>query len=319
MHNGGNGNALLEQRGLHKQLSGDGFSTIFINNDQLWNSTPQILKFHFLSGDHARTEEQREKVREAIDEWTWYASVEFEEATAAATSNIRILFDPNDGSWSYVGRQCEKVAVTDATMNLAWLDKSNPSLTTNERAVILHQFGHVLGLLHEHQSPAHGASAISNIGAIIDLYPKTQGWTIQQVYDQVINMYSFSDVSNFSQVDVNSIMHYPQPKELTGLLDDLPYNTKLTDHDKAYIFLQYPSKEIHPKAKEDGWSFQKALDIMGAPEDVQTQVLHLLRADRDSLTGEISPINTRQKIEDWTRSAHASRGLNLGRFRVGSG
>jgi hypothetical protein len=126
-------------------------------------------------------------------------------------------------------------------MNLAWLDRFSP-ITSNERATILHEFGHVLGLLHEHQSPAHGGQAIRNVQAAISLYTKTQGWSVQQVYDQVINVYAMNEVSNFSQVDTSSIMHYPQPKEITGLAQDIPYNTKLTDLDKAYIILQYPRK-----------------------------------------------------------------------------
>ena len=42
-------------------------------------------------------------------------------------------------------------------MNLGWLDDTPVANTTaNERGVILHEFGHVLGLVHEHQSPVRG-------------------------------------------------------------------------------------------------------------------------------------------------------------------
>ena len=302
--------AQLDQRGLHKQLSGDKYSAVFINSDQLWNSTPQILNYCFIGTDFIATDAHREKVRTAVEEWTWYANVEFKEVKYATESDIRIQLDPNDGSWSYVGQQSEKIPVTEPTMNLAWLDKSSPSLTANERAVILHEFGHVLGLLHEHQSPAHGGSAVSNIQAAIDLYTNTQGWSIQDVYHQVINVYNQSDVSSFSQVDTSSIMHYPQPKQITGLAEDIPYNTKLTDLDKAYVILMYPRKELDLRAKADGWSFERALDVMGAPDDVKIRVLRLLQSDRDSSTGQISPVNIRREIEDWTRAAHSKNGAS---------
>lgn len=296
--------SLLRRRGLEKQVGADKVPTVFISQEYLWNGTPQILKYWFLEG----TDVQKQKVRDAIVEWTWYANVQFNEATSAAESNIRIRFDPDDGSWAYVGRQCERIPSADATMNLAWLDKWSDSLTLNERAVILHEFGHALGLLHEHQSPAHGGTAIINIQAAIDLYTKTQGWSIDQIYHQVIDVYKMSDVSNFSQVDIHSIMHYPQPKELTGLPEDIPYNLKLSDLDKAYMMLQYPPKKVHPKAEKNGWSFEKALSVMGAPDDVKDRVLRLLRSDRDDSTGEISPVNTRTLIEDWRRAVHRNSG-----------
>jgi bacillopeptidase F (M6 metalloprotease family) len=36
------------------------------------------------------------------------------------------------------------------TMNLSFIS-SNPMPTDNDRSVILHQFGHVLGLVHEYE------------------------------------------------------------------------------------------------------------------------------------------------------------------------
>lgn len=30
-------------------------------------------------------------------------------------------------------------------------------------------------------------------------------------------------------------MHYPQPKEITGLKEDIPYRTELSDKDKAFM------------------------------------------------------------------------------------
>ncbi|MCJ1320925.1 hypothetical protein MMC15_006266 [Xylographa vitiligo] len=190
---GNDNKSLLDRRGLKQQIGADKVPTVFLSKANLWNDTPQTFRYWFLEG----TDVQKQKVRDAIDEWTWYGNVQFNEATSAAKSNIRIRFDPDDaddGSWSYVGQQCEQIPSTDATMNLAGLDKWSDPLTLNERAVILHEFGRVLGLLHEHQSPAHGGTAIRNIQPAINLYTKTQGWSIQQIYDQFIDVYEMSDV-----------------------------------------------------------------------------------------------------------------------------
>ncbi|RFN45094.1 hypothetical protein FIE12Z_10664 [Fusarium flagelliforme] len=213
--------------GLNYTIGPDKVPTVFANERNFWNGTPQIIRYFFMGGNQL----QHEKVAQAIEEWTWYANISFMEVFSAEESKVRITFDPNDGSWSYIGRQCDSVPLTEATMNLAWVDKFS-HLAANEKAVILHECGHALGLLHEHESPAHRKGAVQNISAALELYKGTQGWTTEQIYEQVINVYNKSDISNYSQVDIQSIMHYPQPKELTGLDQDIPYNAKLSDLDK---------------------------------------------------------------------------------------
>ncbi|MCJ1320924.1 hypothetical protein MMC15_006265 [Xylographa vitiligo] len=106
-------------------------------------------------------------------------------------------------------------------------------------------------------------------------------------------------------------MHYPQPKELTGLPEDIPYNQKLTDLDKAYMILHYPRNKMHPKAEKDGWTFEKALSLIGASDDLKFRVLRLLRLDRDDSTGKICPTNTRILIEDWSRAILQNSGNTL--------
>lgn len=54
-------------------------------------------------------------------------------------------------------------------MNFGWVGGDDSYVTAKERGVILHEFGHALGMLHEHESPARGgvltldvASALTN-------------------------------------------------------------------------------------------------------------------------------------------------------------
>lgn len=40
------------------------------------------------------------------------------------------------------------------TMNLVGIDEEETKITSEERGLILHQFGHVLGMVHEHPGPS---------------------------------------------------------------------------------------------------------------------------------------------------------------------
>jgi hypothetical protein len=103
------------------------------------------------------TPNQRAKVSNVITEWTKYANIKFAQLDSPQSANIRITFDRTSGSWAYVAKEINRVAQSLPTMNLGWLEDTPVANTTaDERGVILHEFGHVLGLMHEHQSPLRG-------------------------------------------------------------------------------------------------------------------------------------------------------------------
>jgi hypothetical protein len=78
---------------------------------------------------------------------TW-SSADDEKAPVA---QVRIGFLQNKGNWAFVGRQSEiRTKGNCSTMNLEGFDNNLPS---NWRFLTLHEFGHVLGLLHELQHP----------------------------------------------------------------------------------------------------------------------------------------------------------------------
>jgi len=90
-----------------------------------------------------------------MKEWSRYANIQFElvvEEEARDEAHIRIDFNPSEGASSKVGTESYSVRRGRATMHLGTLDKSSV-LADIDRASILHEFGHALGFLHEHQSP----------------------------------------------------------------------------------------------------------------------------------------------------------------------
>ncbi|KAF9461762.1 hypothetical protein BDZ94DRAFT_1167159, partial [Collybia nuda] len=160
------------------------------------------LDYSFFGGSQL----QRAKVEDVIQEWTWYANISFRRSSDNnAQATLRIAFDPSKGSWSYVGNTAKSCAGPAPTINLGWIADTN-SLTKKERGVILHEFGHVLGLMHEHESPARSGVLRLKEREIIQYYTETQGWDEATVRKQVLDVYSKESVSNYSQFDPTSIM-----------------------------------------------------------------------------------------------------------------
>ena len=98
---------------------------------------------------------QQRKVVAVLDQWSRYANIKFEHRENLNEATIRISFEERFGSFSYIGRTIETIPRDKATMNLGWLEDML-LFTDLERAVLLHEIGHTLGLSHEHASPALG-------------------------------------------------------------------------------------------------------------------------------------------------------------------
>lgn len=99
------------------------------------------LRVRFMGG----TAEQRALVRQQAQWWTEHANLTFA-FNNVPDAEIRIAFDPTDGAWSYVGTDCKKIPQGEPTMNLGFFDGGTAG----------HEFGHAIGLGHEHQNPAGG-------------------------------------------------------------------------------------------------------------------------------------------------------------------
>lgn len=192
-----------------------------------WKKTK--LRVSFLDG----TELQKQKVREFAPEWSNYANIEFEFVEKGFSSDIRITFS-SGGSWSYVGTSAEKHK-TKATMQFGWFDKDTAD---NEfKRVILHEFGHALGLIHEHQSPA--ATIKWNEPVVIEYYKENFKWTENAVRKHIFGKYSKDQVSS-STYDPLSIMHYHIDSDWTMDGFTVSWNTKLSEMDISFIRKAYP-------------------------------------------------------------------------------
>lgn len=149
------------------------------------------------------------------------------------TANIRISFDPTQGAWSLVGTQCKDEENNgNATMNLGWFDV----------ATTMHEFGHVLGLIHEHQNSNQNPIKWDK-DAVYAWAQSTQGWDKETTDKNILNVYDKNQI-NGSVFDPLSIMLYFFPAELTLNKQGTRQNVRLSGYDVETINNMYPdSKE----------------------------------------------------------------------------
>ncbi len=192
--------------------------------------TGQTLRVCFLDGDPTI----QQKIEAVAHQWSEYINIQFEFGNDP-NAEIRISCQPG-GSWSYIGTGALSINKNQPTMNYGWL---KPDTSDEEYSrVVLHEFGHALGCIHEHQHPEAGIPW--NRDAVYRYYMGApNNWTKEGVDNNLFAQYS-KDVTQFSQFDTQSIMLYPVPKELTTNGFEVGWNRELSETDKAFMGTIYP-------------------------------------------------------------------------------
>ncbi|TCC99969.1 matrixin family metalloprotease [Pedobacter psychroterrae] len=174
----------------------------------------------------------QQKIRQYARMWENYANIKFS-FVDYGEADIRIGFN-RGGYWSYAGSQARRINMNEQTMNYEGFNEHTPEIEL--KRTVLHEFGHALGLLHEHKSPL---SRIQwNKQRVYAYYLQTQGWSSDQVDNQVLNRYSVTMSNN--EYDPYSIMHYPIDGSLTMDGYSVGWNSDLSEGDKRLISEMYP-------------------------------------------------------------------------------
>lgn len=212
-------------------MSEGGAARAALAKNAKWEAGDDI-SFAFLDGDST----VQDRVEAAARGWIGpgRARLKFSRLDDPNGALIRISFR-HPGSWSVIGTTCRQVPTNQATMNFGWLTRDSTDEAV--RGVVLHEFGHAIGLIHEHQNPAGGIQW--NREAVIrDLSGPPNNWPLDVIEHNMFEPHDRKE-TNYTELDPQSIMMYPFPASWTvnGFSTDV--NSTLSERDRSFIRTQY--------------------------------------------------------------------------------
>ncbi|WP_323830228.1 zinc metalloprotease [Pseudomonas sichuanensis] len=183
-------------------------------------------------------------VFQTASQWLEHAYLQFELVDDNDDrAEIRIRTDVAENvNYSLLGRDSQWV--TGASMALG-VSLSAPQFDQ----IVLHEFGHALGMEHEHQHPhAHipwNLDALSKgLAQALSQEQKDPQELLTAIETELTTQFlplAEDDVQPLLPYDVESIMHYPIRQAHTWGNWEVGQNTKLSQKDKRFMRLLYPA------------------------------------------------------------------------------
>ena len=228
---------LRTSKNLGRELSASEIAHIdrmALVDSKKWESG-DTLDCQFLDG----SSKMRRKVEDIAHEWEEHANIKLN-FIETGLAEIRISFYADKGSWSGVGLDIlvdEYFPIHQPTMNYGWL--RDDTKEEEFRRVTLHEFGHALGCIHEHQSPTFDRKW--NLDLVMEIFTGPPNyWSEEAINHNVLQKYSPEGISA-THFDPESIMLYAFDGALfSDNLGPTNMNNGLSEKDKEMIGKLYP-------------------------------------------------------------------------------
>lgn len=197
---------------------------------KLWENGRR-LRVRFLDG----VPEVHARIEPIAKEWESLTNLTLD-FVDSGQAEIRVSFLDQGFSWSAVGTDALLELPSAPTMNYGWLEPSTPQ--REYERVVRHEFGHALGMIHEHQNPSAGGLIPWDKPKVYAYYAQ-QGWTTDDVDFNIFDTYA-EETTNHTQFDPTSIMQYAVPDSLTVGSYAIGWNTDFSTLDRQFMARQYP-------------------------------------------------------------------------------
>lgn len=204
---------------------------IAVLTTKYWHTGGVKLTVGFLDNPPA---DLRARIILHMNAWAKTANVQFTETKT--DPQVRIARVEGDGYWSYLGTDVLSIPKDKQTMNLEGFTMKTPE--SEFHRVVRHETGHTMGFPHEHMrrqlvNKIDPKKAIKYFGA-------TQGWSADEVRQQVLTPIEDSSLLGTPNADPNSIMCYQIPGSITKDGKPIIGGVDIDDEDYAFAAKIYP-------------------------------------------------------------------------------
>lgn len=197
-----------------------------------WHTAGVRLTVGFLDNPPA---DLRRGIIQHMNAWNKTANVKFVEATTDPQVRIARMTGDDGGYWSYLGTDILSISAGQPTMNLEGFTMNTPE--SEFHRVVRHETGHTLGFPHEHMRKELVAKIDKN--KAIAFFGATQGWTPEEVQQQVLTPIEDSSLWGTAHADPHSIMCYQIPGSITKDGQPIIGGTDIDNMDFAFAALVY--------------------------------------------------------------------------------